>query len=109
MDFLTTYGPHIAIYISLFLVCALYAAILNIKAVHDWYTPDRTIWTVIGGNAIIGFAILAFCILGILPLLAFWLLLIANVVAGAPIYIWQASQKARRRGEREGNHTEHTP
>lgn len=75
----------------------LYAWVLNKKRVHDWYTPDRTWVTVIGGNAIIlgGFALV--CSVYMLPWLLWWIAFFLNCAAGAPIIIWQQIRVAKRR------------
>jgi len=86
-------------YFTLFIVCALYAVFL--QRIHDLYTPDWTWVTVVGGNVLIGMALLALCLSGVLPLAAFWHLVGLNVVAGLPIIIWQLWQMGVRNGARK--------
>jgi hypothetical protein len=90
--------PLFTIYFILFIVCTLYAVFL--QRIHDLYTPDHIWLTVVGGNVLIGMALLALCLFGILPLAAFWHLLALNVVAGIPIIVWQFWQAGQRNGAR---------
>lgn len=78
--------------------CWLYALVLNHKAVHDWYYPDRLWVTVVVGD---GWIIIA-C-----ALLERWgvdlntgLLTLACVAAGIPIVIWQLIQHGQNEGAR---------
>jgi hypothetical protein len=74
-----------------FILSWVYVAIL-----HRWdYSPRYTHVTVIIGNACIGFTMLAFVLLGILPWLAFWLLLYTNIVWGIPVIIWYGRKVAQ--------------
>ena len=94
----------VAVHLSLVICATLYAAFLNRPVVHDWYTPDRTIYTVIGGNALIGLHMAALCWLGVLPWLAFVYIVTLNVAAGSVIWIWQKLQARERRRKREERH-----
>jgi hypothetical protein len=74
-----------------FILSWVYVAIL-----HKWdYSPRYTHVTVIIGNALIGFTILAFVLLGILPWLAFWLLLYTNIAWGLPVIFWYGRKIAQ--------------
>lgn len=82
--------------IMLSLVASIYAAILNIKAIRDWYTPDRTYATVVIGNALILGALLALVPFGVLNLWQWWIAFVYNLSAGVPIIIWQRIRKIKR-------------
>lgn len=88
----------IVIYASLFLSTIVYALVL--ERVHDLYTPDFVWVTVVIGNAMIGLALLALCLIGELPMTAFWHLFGLNMCAGSVIVSWQIWQAIRR--SREG-------
>lgn len=85
------------LYGSVVVVAAAYARLLNIKRVHDWYTPDWTFVTVIGGDGIIlaGFAGAVWWY-G-LPWWVWWIAFFLTCAAGAPIVIWQIIRIAKRR------------
>lgn len=87
--------PVFIIYIGLFFGCLIYAVLLQF--LHDIYTPDWTWITVVGGNILIGMALLALCHVGTLPRAAFWHLLGLNSIAGIPIIAWQLWQMDQRR------------
>lgn len=93
----------VAVHLSLLLCTVVYAAILNIPAVHNWHTPDRTIWTVVGGNALIGLHMAALCWLAVLPWMAFGYLFTLNLAAGFIIWLWQRRQAKQRQRELESH------
>jgi hypothetical protein len=74
----------VGIYIICFLLSIGYCWLLS----QITYAPRYTHMTVVAGNAFIGLTMLVFCALGILPWLAFWLLLYANIAWGIPVIIW---------------------
>lgn len=90
----------IMIFTALGLTTTLYAVLLSYEPINQWYTPDWTWLTVIGGNSLILLALLGLYFVGELPLRAFWLAVAANVVAGIPIVVWQLIAAARRRSVR---------
>lgn len=95
---------YVLVFCGLFVITVIYVMILNQPAVREWYIPKRTWLTVVIGNALIGLCILAFCLLGDLPIRAFWLLLIANITAGIPVICWQLTQNAQRQKISQANH-----
>lgn len=78
-----------------------YAKFLNQKKIHEWYSPDRVYLTVIGGDALIGVALTAFCALAIVPWLALGLYASLHIAAGLPIVIWQEKKTEQRRRDVE--------
>lgn len=90
----------VEVFAALGLATTLYAVFLNYRPVNEWYTPDWTWLTVVGGNGLILGAIMAFALLGEIPIRAFWLAFGCNVVAGIPIIGWQLIAAARRRQNR---------
>lgn len=91
----------IGIHIALTLACWGYARFLNQRWVYEWYHPDRTWVTVVGGDAIIGCAIGGLCILGIFPWLLLLLYATLHVAAGVPIIVWQFQRETQRRRQIE--------
>lgn len=91
----------IVIFAALGVAVTAYAMFLNHPPINQWYTPDWVWLTVAGGNGLILLAILALAFIGELSLWQFWLMVIANVVAGIPIVIWQLIATARRRWVRD--------
>lgn len=81
------------VYLSVALVSAGYAALLNIKRVHNWYTPDWTWATVVAGNGIILGGLAA--MIGLSAL--WWAVFYLNCAAGGPIIVWQLIRKVKRR------------
>lgn len=79
----------VAIAFGLAVVASAYAAILNIRQVREWYTPDRTWVTVVIGDGLIILALLVLALLGELPWRAWLITLGYTGAAGAPIIIWQ--------------------
>lgn len=89
----------VLIYGSLVLITGGYAVLL--ERLHDLYTPDWVWLTVVGGNTLIGLALLALCLSGELPMAAFWHLLGLNIAAGCVVITWQLLQVRWRREERD--------
>lgn len=87
----------VAIAIALVFLSSVYAAILNIKRVHNWYTPDRTYITVVIGNSLILAGLLCLVPAGMLSFWQWWHALIYTVSAGVPIIIWQRIRAIKRR------------
>jgi hypothetical protein len=87
-------------------ILSVYGATAGASALYAWYLqtldkayePNWTWVTVVGGNAIIGMAFLAICLLA--PPLArvsyFYHLLALNCTAGVPVIIWQEGQRRKR-------------
>ena len=86
---------EIAIYAVLFLTCVMYSALL--ERIHDWYTPRRTVYTVIVGNGYIWLALANIERYG--TAITAWTVLFAFLAGGAPIYAWQLWQNWRRTQE----------
>jgi hypothetical protein len=91
----------LAIHAALTLGAWCYAKFLNQKKIHEWYSPDRVYLTVMGGDALIGLALTAFCVLGVLPWLALGLYASLHIAAGLPIIIWQERKTEQRRRDVE--------
>lgn len=87
----------IVIHLVLFGVALGYAKFLNKKEVYEWYHPDRTWMTVVGGDLLIGIALAAECYIGTLPWMALLLYGTLHVAAGLPIIHWQRRQADERR------------
>lgn len=87
----------VAIGVGLAIVTSIYAAILNVKGVREWYTPDRTWITVVIGDGLILGALRVAVWAGEMSNAAWLLALTYTCVAGAPIIIWQQIRKFRRR------------
>lgn len=89
----------ISIHIALLAASTLYAAFLNQRHVYEWYNPDRTWLTVIGGDVLIGLALLGVVWVGALPtaVIPYWISL--HIVAGVPIIVWQR-MRTRKRAKR---------
>ena len=86
-----------AVGIGLLVVASLYAAVLNIRAVREWYTPDRTWITVVIGDGLILGALLCLVPFGILALWQWWIACVYTVAAGVPIIIWQHIRAMQRK------------
>lgn len=86
----------ILIHITLAAACTGYAAFLNQRRVQEWYQPDRTWVTVIGGDVLIGLALASLVAVGALPadVLAYWTTL--HIAAGTPIIVWQRIRATKR-------------
>jgi hypothetical protein len=89
-------NKDLIVFAALFLVCTVYAAVLDRHP--QWYIPDRTWATVVVGNGLIVAALWALALWGVA--LQIGHVLLANAVAGTPILVWQFIQGARRNGER---------
>lgn len=89
----------ILVHVGLAAAAALYAAFLNQRHVYEWYNPDRTWLTVIGGDVLIGLALAALVALEALPadVLLYWLTL--HLCAGTPIIFWQLRRAKKRAAE----------
>lgn len=86
----------ILIHVALAAICTLYALFLNQRHIYEWYNPDRTWMTVIGGDVLIGLALLAIVYLGALPAAALLYWTSLHVVAGIPIIVWQHIRARKR-------------
>ncbi len=89
----------VAIAIGLVIVASAYAAILNIKRVREWYTPNRTWVTVVIGDGLILAALAVAVLAGELAWRAWLITFGYTLSAGAPIITWQqirAYQRHRR-------------
>ena len=89
----------ILVHISLAIGATAYALFLNQKHVYEWYSPDRTWVTVIGGDVLIGSAACALCALGVLPWAVIAYFASLHVAAGAPIIDWQLRRALKRQHE----------
>ena len=81
-----------------FLLSIGYAVVL--EQIHDWYSPNGIVFTVIGGD---GFILLTLVYLeqsGV-PLTA-WLVFFTMLAWGIPIMVWQGWQWKRRRDQLKG-------
>ncbi len=87
----------VAIAIGLVIVSTLYAVVLNIRTVREWYTPDRTWITVVIGDGLILAALLCLVPFGILAIAQWWIILIYTFAAGVPIIIWQQIRAMQRK------------
>jgi hypothetical protein len=85
------------IYIGVAIVALAYAALLNNKRVHDWYTPDWTWITVVIGDGIILAGLWAAALIGYVPWHAWWAAFWLTCAAGGPIITWQLIRAAKRR------------
>lgn len=88
-------GSDITVYAILFVQCTVYSALL--ERIHDWYTPRRTVYTVVLGNGFILLALANIEHYGT-PLSA-WTVFYAMLAGGAPIYAWQLWQNWKRSQE----------
>lgn len=88
----------LAIHLSLFLVCAGYAALL--QRVYRLYHPDRTWVTVVGGEVLVGCGVGALWLVGALPWDAMAYFITLQGAAGLPIIVWQLGQAEERRRNR---------
>ena len=82
--------------IVLIAASALYAWLLNKRAVREWYTPDRTWITVVVGAGLILAALGALALAGELAWRAWLLDLGYTCAAGAPIIVWQCALAYKR-------------
>jgi hypothetical protein len=87
----------VAIAIGLITVSSLYAALLNKRAVREWYTPDRTWITVVIGDGLIILALLVAVLVGELSWRAWLITFMYTCVAGVPIIIWQCIRAMQRK------------
>ena len=92
----------IAIHVALLLACYAYAAWLAKPEVYRAYHPHNTIYTVIGGEAMVGTAFGLECIIAAdwfraAPLIALLLFITLHGSAAIPIWQWQRRQKAEER------------
>lgn len=88
-------NPQSAILIILFLVCTLYAIIL--EQIHDRYVPKWLWLTVVIGNGLVFGALWLMEANGVV--LTALIILQANAAGGAPIIVWQLWQNYRRTKE----------
>ena len=88
-------NPHITILIILFLVCTLYAIIL--EQIYDRYVPKWLWLTVVVGNGLVFCALWAMELYGVQ--LSALIFLEANAAGGAPIIAWQLHQNYWRAKE----------
>lgn len=86
-----------SIAIGLVIVASAYAAILNIRSVREWYTPDRTWVTVVIGDGLIIGALGVLALLNEVTWRFWWIAFGYTCAAGAPIIIWQQIRKFQRR------------
>ena len=77
-------------------VSSAYAAILNIRQVREWYTPDRTWITVAIGDGLILAALGAAVFVDALSLWQWWIAFVYTLAAGVPIIIWQKIRTIKR-------------
>ena len=90
------------VHFVLFLICVGYALFLNQRSVYEWYTPNRTWVTVVGGDTLIGLALAMLCAIDVLPWLALLLYGTLHIAAGTPIIVWQLRRANKRERELEG-------
>ena len=81
----------------LFIASSIYALFLNQEHVQAWYRPDRVEVTVIGGDVLIGVAILALTLLGVFDAIVPILYTSLHIVAGVPIMVWQRTKREQRK------------
>jgi hypothetical protein len=86
---------------ALFVASACYAAFLNQKKVHEWYSPNHVWLTVVGGDTLIGLALGALYLIGAVPLAALIFYASLHIAAGLPVISWQRRRAAKRAGELE--------
>lgn len=89
------------VHAALFIAAIGYAKFLNQKKIHDWYSPDYVWLTVVGGDALIGCAIGALCLVSALPWIAAMLYVSLHIAAGLPIIAWQQRRANKRAQELE--------
>ena len=87
----------VAIAIGLVIVSSIYAFILNIKRIREWYTPDRVYITVVIGNGFILIALMLLVPFGVLTFWQWWHAFIYTISAGIPIIIWQRIRAMQRK------------
>lgn len=92
---------HLGVGAVLFSLGVVYA--LQKNRIHDLYSPDWIWVTVVGGMLLIGSGIAWYCAIGMLPWLAFWLLVWCSAAPGLAIVGWQEIQRRTRHVERNGN------
>jgi hypothetical protein len=91
--------------VAVLVAAALLCQFVYIPVLDRWnYSPRWTHITVIIGNFLIGMTFLVFCILGILPWLAFWLLVYTNVAWGLPIIHWYGRKQEQDTEEAKEYH-----
>lgn len=88
-------NPQNTILIILFLMCVLYAIVL--EQLHDRYVPKWLWLTVVIGNGMVIGALGMMQFYGVA--LDIWIILQTNAAAGAPIVAWQLWQNYRRTKE----------
>lgn len=88
------------IYIYLLLTTFYYGFVV-LERWHDYYTPNYTWTTVVGGNGIILVAAGELYWISELSMRAFIHFFFLNLAAGIIIIIWQLVQNRRRRKERK--------
>lgn len=89
----------IAIGTVLLLAATIYTWWLS--KVRALYEPDDTHIVATIGFGFIEAAVLAACLVGELPIKAFWILFIFSCVAAVPIFIWRESAKREQRRKRD--------
>ena len=87
----------LATHIALFLACWAYAAFLGQPHIYRAYHPHHTIWTVVGGELLVGVAFAIACVVAdgwirTAPLIAFVLFGSLQCAAAIPIWRWQRKQ-----------------
>lgn len=82
--------------VALVVTSSIYAAILNIRKIREWYTPDRTYVTVVIGVGLILGAQACLIPVGVLSLWQWWIAFVYTLAAGIPIIIWQKLRKIQR-------------
>jgi hypothetical protein len=77
------------------LACSTSYYAYYLESLKKSYEPHGTIWTVVGGNTLLGMGFLGICLLAPPrnPMDAFWHLVLVNLVGGTPIAIWQLWQR----------------
>lgn len=96
----------IAIHAALLLACAGYAAFLGQAHIYKAYHPHHTIWTVVGGEILVGVAFGIACIVGAAwiqaaPLIAACLFITLQGAAAIPIWRWQRQQAEEERAREQ--------
>lgn len=96
----------IAVHIALLLACYAYAAFLAQPHIYRAYHPNNTIYTVIGGEILIGVAFGMECIIAAAwmrtePLIGAVLFITLHGAAVVPIWRWQRRQAAEERAREQ--------
>lgn len=96
----------IAIHIALLLASYAYAAFLAQPHIYRAYHPHNTIWTVVGGEVLVGVAFGLECLLAAAwiqtaPIIAAALFLTLHIAAMLPIWRWQRRQAAEEKAREQ--------